>query len=122
MPWAECLTHWSYCYIFIPTQEPNSQVNTLGTTADPSRQCGTSPFLALPVEMGAGKDQQGLKTYFGSALGDKKENKQFSPGHREISSPEQTRTQKGRNTETTLGFNPDPEVKGSGKTKTTLIP
>lgn len=61
------MTHWSYRYIFTPAQELNSQVSSSGTTADPSRQCGTSPFLALSVETGAGKDQ-GLKTYLGLPL------------------------------------------------------
>lgn len=51
-----------------------------------------------------------------------KRNKQFSPGHRDIRTPEQTGAQEERNRETTPAFNPDLEVKGSGKTKTTLIP
>lgn len=68
MPWAEQLTHWSYRYIFTPAQEPDSQVSSSGTTTDPSRQSGTSSFLAFTVEMGAGKDQQGLKTYLALPL------------------------------------------------------
>lgn len=64
MPWAKYLTRWSYHYVFTPAQEPDSQVSSSGT----SRQCGTSSFLALMVEMGAGKDQQGLKSYLALPL------------------------------------------------------
>lgn len=63
MPQAEFLNHWSYCFVFIPAQEPNSQICSSGTTADPSRQCGTSSLLALELDVGAGKDQQRLKTW-----------------------------------------------------------
>lgn len=88
---AEYMTHWSYCYIFTPAQEPNSQVSSSGTTADPSRQCGTSPFLALSMEMGAGKDQ-GLKTYLGLPLEIKRKiSKPWAQGDK------QPRTQKERN-------------------------
>ncbi|KAL4692575.1 hypothetical protein H8959_016385 [Pygathrix nigripes] len=71
-------------------QEPNTQISSSGTTADPSRQCGTSLFLALGLEVEVGKDQQGLKTRHCPW---RKENKQFSPGHTDIRSPdtEQTR-------------------------------
>ncbi|KAF7479775.1 Hypothetical predicted protein [Marmota monax] len=41
---------------------------------------------------------------------------------RSTRSPEHTRAKKERSTEATPGFNPDREVKGSRKTKTTLIP
>jgi hypothetical protein len=41
--------------------------------------------LAPELEVGAGKDNRDSR--FGSALGDKKENMQFCPGHRDIRNP-----------------------------------
>lgn len=74
------------------------------------------------VEMGAGKDQQGLKTYLVLPLEIKRKisSSAWAQGDKQPRTNQDT--ERKEYTETTLGFNPDFEVKGSGKTKTTLIP
>lgn len=57
MPWVEYLTHLSYPKFFILVQEPYPKVSCSGSTADPSRQRGTSLLLARVVDVGTGEDQ-----------------------------------------------------------------
>lgn len=93
-----------------------------------SRQGGTRPFLAAGAgggrgEGGRGRGQGEGKTNrdqrFRSALSNKKENKQFSPGHRDIRSPEPQNKpgHRKKGAEVTTGFNPHLKVKGNGRQK-----
>lgn len=67
IPWAEYLTHWSYRYFFNPAQEPDSK-SAAQQSLLTQQTVGTSSFLALMVEMWAGKDQRGPKTYLALPL------------------------------------------------------
>lgn len=82
------------------------------------------PFPGSHGSDGGRERQTGTEDLLGSTLGNKKKQtvQPWAQGCKKPRTLEQTRTQEERSTETTLGFNPDLKVKGSGKTKTTFIP